>query len=69
MAKYNKGDRCKVTKNLLAPKCVGHAVVIDSIANEKDGRILYNAHIEDPNFSHFNCLCAETCLELIEDGK
>ena len=65
MAKYNKGDKCKVIKNLLAPKCIGQTVTIDSIAIEKEGSVIYNAHIE--GYEHINCLCAETCLELLKE--
>lgn len=63
--KYNIGDKCKVIKNLLSPKSIGHTVIIDGVAVEKEGRIIYNAHIE--GYEQINCLCAETCLELLTE--
>ena len=65
MCKYNKGNKCKIIKNLLSPQSVGQTVIIDGVAVAKDGRVIYNAHIE--GYEQINCLCAETCLELLEE--
>lgn len=65
MPKYSKGNKCKVIKNLLSPQSVGQTVIIDGVAVEKDDRIIYNAHIE--GYEQINCLCAETCLELLKE--
>lgn len=65
MYKYKKGNKCKVIKNLLSPQSVGQTVIIDGVAVEKYGRVIYNAHIE--GYEQINCLCAETCLELLKE--
>lgn len=65
MYKYNKGNKCKIIKNLLSPQSVGQIVIIDGVAVAKDGRVIYNAHIE--GYEQINCLCAESCLELLKE--
>lgn len=58
MAKYRKGDRCKVIKNALAPNFVGYTVVIDSIAIETPTSVLYRVINED-----IMGYASEKCLE------
>ena len=53
MAKYKKGDRCKVIKNALAPDSVGDIVTIDSIAFQTDSSILYRIEYADMTGSEF----------------
>ena len=61
--KYKKGDRCRIVNNLLRPECIGQTVVIESVFSERDGRVLYNAKIEDERYPDMACVCAETCIE------
>lgn len=65
MAKFKKGDVCKVVKNLLAPKCVGHLVEVLGIASEKEGRVLYKIKIKDS--TNLEGYASEGCLQPIKD--
>ena len=58
MAKFKLGDKCKVVKNALAPKCVGDTVeIIGTIGN-----MGYKVRHEDGMVGY----ASENCLELIE---
>lgn len=63
MAKYKVGDICKVTKNLLSPKCIGHLVEIVDIASESEGHILYSIKEKESSLYGY---ASENCLELAE---
>ena len=60
MGKFKAGDRCKVIKNVLSPKSIGHVVEIIGAVGKNgymtketyNGRIMYG-------------YASENCLELI----
>lgn len=58
MAKFKKGQKCKVIHNLLAPHCVGQTVKILGVVAEKDGRVMYR--IDEEGRQGYG---AESCLE------
>lgn len=62
MAKFKKGDRCRVIKNALAPDSVGDIVTIDSIAFQTDSSILYRIEYAD-----MTGYASEKCLELVDN--
>ena len=55
-----KGQKCRITHNLLAPNCVGMTVTILEVAVEKDGRTIYR--IEEDGIQGY---AAESCLETL----
>ncbi len=64
MAKFKKGQKCKVVANLLAPQCVGMEVTILGVAGEKDGRVIYR--IDEEGIQGY---AAEPCLESMESKE
>lgn len=61
MAKFKSCQKCRVIKNLLSPENVGQVVVIIRVADERDGRVLYEV-MEDGLHGY----ASEDCLELID---
>lgn len=59
--KYKVGDRCKTTKNLLAPHCIGDIVTIKSCHTAKNGKSFYIIALEDGIIGY----AMESCLELV----
>ncbi len=64
MAKFKVGDRCKVIKNALAPKCIGEIIEITGIQSEKGGKVLYKVTM-DVEDSIIDGYASEGCLELV----
>ena len=62
MAKFESCQKCRVIKNLLSPECIGQTVVIIRVANERDGRVLYEV-MEDG----YHGYASEECLEAINE--
>lgn len=61
MRKFNKGDKCKVVKNLLAPECVGDIVEVTGWFSVR-GRNYY--HILEEGMKG---IASEGCLELVKE--
>ena len=61
MAKFKKGQKCRIVENLLAPKCIGMEVTILGVAGEKGGRVFYR--IDEDGIQGY---ASESCLEPIE---
>ena len=59
MSKFHVGQKCRVVKNALAPRCIGHEVTVLGVAAEKDGRVLYE--IDDGGLRGY---ASENCLIL-----
>jgi len=62
MNKFNPGDKCRVIKNALAPRCVGYIVTIKEVLTSKSGKIFYKTQEEETEG-----YAEEACLELISE--
>lgn len=63
MAKFKKGDKCRVIKNFLSPECVGHIVTIKGVNMTAEDRVYYDVEIDGYNLTG---IAAEGCLEPIK---
>lgn len=61
MAKFESGQKCRVVKNLLAPRCIGQTVTIVKVVLEAP-RVIYLVAEEDGLKGY----ASEGCLEPIE---
>lgn len=61
MAKFKKGQKCKIIHSLLDPTCIGMEVTIKEVASEKIGMIIYVIDLDG-----IERYASESCLELIE---
>lgn len=61
MAKFKKGQKCRVVKNRLAPQCIGMEVTILGVVGEEDGRVMYR--IDEGGLKGY---AAESCLEEVK---
>ena len=61
-AKFKVGDRCRVVKNLLAPKCIGNVVEITKVLM-CNGKYYYET-LEDG----MKGVAAENCLSIISSS-
>ena len=58
MGRFKVGDRCKVVKNALAPRCVGMEVVVVKVIGTNGYRVKFeNGRVG---------IAAESCLEKID---
>jgi len=62
MSKFEKGQTCRVTKNLLSPQCTGQEVTVLGVAAEKDGKVMYE--IDEDGMHGY---ASESCLEAIDN--
>lgn len=58
-AKFNVGDKCKVVKNLLAPKCIGNVVEVTKVLAH-NSKYYYEILEGD-----MKGIAAEDCLSII----
>ena len=58
-AKFKVGDKCKVVKNLLAPRCIGNVVEITKVLAH-NGKYYYET-LE----GRMRGIAAENCLSII----
>lgn len=63
--KFNIGDVCVVTENLLSPQCVGFKVSICNVKASESGRYFYEISLDDG----LKGIASEDCLMLIEEVK
>lgn len=61
MARFKKGEKCRVIKNLLSPEGIGQVVTILRIAAESEGSVLYAIEVEG-----MQGFAMERCLEKIK---
>ena len=61
MGKFKVGDRCRVVRNALAPKCIGHMVEITGIIGNMGYRVRFDNGMQG--------IASENCLELIVDDE
>lgn len=57
--KYKKGDKCKVVKNVLAPKCVGMVVTVIATIGNSGYKVRYD--------NGWIGIASENCLELFKE--
>ena len=57
--KFKKGDKCKVVKNVLAPKCVGMVVTVFATIGNNGYKVRYD--------NGRTGIASENCLELFKE--
>ncbi len=67
--KFKIGDRCRIIKNALSPKCIGDIVEIVGYCDNSD-KLYYIKPItgnEDGFFDKITCYATEGTMELVEN--
>jgi len=62
-AKFKKGDKCRVIKNLLSPASIGDIVEVVNPIEACNGKIYYN--IIYPEYPSIKGFASEGCLEKV----